>query len=53
MVRPLNEAISGSWVTNTIVLPWFWFKSCKRAIILYELRESRLPVASSARIMTG
>ena len=50
--RLLNCAISGLCVTNTIVLP----SACRRwnsVRISNEVRVSRLPVASSAKIITG
>src|SRR5262249_55642220 len=47
--RPTKVAMSGSWVTRTMVMPLFpssWNRSITSTLVL----ESRLPVGSSARI---
>ena len=46
------SAMSGSWVTTTMVLPLAW-RSSKRAMISSPVLESRFPVGSSARMMEG
>src|SRR5450755_2261723 len=46
------SAMSGSWVTTTMVLPWAW-RSSKSAMISSPVLESRFPVGSSARMMEG
>src|SRR5260370_827513 len=52
MMRWACSAMSASWVTSTMVLP-FWCSSAKSVMISWPVCESRLPVASSARMMEG
>src|SRR6185436_14788268 len=52
MIRCAYCATSGSWVTITIVMPWA-LSSWNRLITSMVVRESRLPVGSSARISAG
>src|SRR5439155_7612651 len=51
-MRPAYAAMSGSWVTSTIVSP-SRLSRCKSASTSTLVRESRLPVGSSARITAG
>src|ERR1019366_2305562 len=50
--RDANSATSGSCVTRMIVIPWLP-SSWKSAITSRLVRESRLPVGSSARMTRG
>ena len=50
--RPANAAMSGSWVTSTIVMPPR-HSSWNNVITSTLVSESRLPVGSSARITLG
>ena len=51
--RELPEATAGSWVTSTIASPSRCRSSSRSARIASRLRESRLPVGSSARSSIG
>ena len=46
-------AIFGSWVTIMKVLPWLFTVSHMLRITSSDVLESRLPVGSSANIMSG
>nr|WP_276603003.1 hypothetical protein [Nannocystis pusilla] len=50
--RLVNSAMSGSWVTRTMVMPERP-SSWNSAMISMLVRESRLPVGSSARMTLG
>ena len=52
MRRGVTAAISGSWVTSTMVRP-SWLSLRKRLRMASPVWESRLPVGSSAKMMRG
>lgn len=53
MKRSQKEAAKLSWVTMKMVFPICFFASAKASITARPDLESRLPVGSSARIMSG
>src|SRR5574344_528173 len=52
-VRLVSLACSSLWVTITMVRPSSLFSLCSRSITSAPILESRLPVGSSARMMSG
>ena len=51
--RSAWAAATGSWVTMTIVCPRSATERARKASTSAELRESRFPVGSSAKMMSG